>query len=76
MQLRISLSINVATLIDKSTIKLGANRRDAEGAEMEINDITGKIVDAALSVHRKLGLGLLEHTYQACLKYELSKRNI
>ncbi len=43
---------------------------------MQINDITGEIVDAALKVHRVLGPGLLESTYEACLMYELSKRGL
>src|SRR5215471_3702007 len=43
---------------------------------MEINDITGAIVDSAIKVHSALGPGLLESTYEACLKHELSKRKI
>ena len=34
------------------------------------------IVDSAFSVHKKLGPGLLEKTYEACLVYELGKRNL
>ena len=41
---------------------------------MEINEITGQIVDAAIKVHTALGPGLLESTYEACLMYELKKR--
>lgn len=41
---------------------------------MEINDVTGQIVDAAIKVHSALGPGLLESTYEACLMYELGKR--
>ncbi len=36
-------------------------------------DITGQIVGAAIKVHRRLGPGLLESTYEACLAYELEK---
>ena len=43
---------------------------------MEINEITGEIVDSAMKVHTALGAGLLEHAYQACLKHELSKRKL
>lgn len=35
-----------------------------------------EVVDAALRVHRNLGPGLLESVYEACLCYELSKRNV
>ncbi len=41
---------------------------------MEINDITSAIIGAAIEVHRRLGPGLLESAYRACLAYELRKR--
>ncbi len=41
---------------------------------MELNDITGHIIDAAITVHKALGPGLLESAYEACLEYELRKR--
>ncbi len=41
---------------------------------MEINQITGQIIDAAMKVHTALGPGLLESAYEACLAYELKKR--
>jgi len=34
------------------------------------------IVDAAFTVHRKLGAGLLENVYEVCFCHELSKRNL
>lgn len=43
---------------------------------MEINDVSGQIVDAAMKVHSALGPGLLESAYEACLKHELSKRGL
>ena len=43
---------------------------------MEKNEITGIIIDAAMDVHTSLGPGLLESAYEACLKYELTSRNI
>ena len=36
-------------------------------------DITSLIIGAAIKVHRKLGPGLLESAYEACLAYELEK---
>lgn len=41
---------------------------------MEIDQITGSIVDAAMKVHTALGPGLLESVYEKCLKHELTKR--
>ena len=43
---------------------------------MNVNAISGEIVDAAIKVHRELGPGLLESTYEACLVYELRKRGL
>ncbi len=43
---------------------------------MTENEI-GKIVfDSALKVHKKLGPGLLEHAYQACLAFELAQEGL
>src|SRR5437588_2018554 len=36
-----------------------------------INQITSRIIAAAIEVHRTLGPGLLESVYQTCLLYEL-----
>ncbi len=42
----------------------------------EIEVIAKELVDAMLMVHRELGPGLLESTYQACLAYELRSRGL
>jgi GxxExxY protein len=39
-------------------------------------DITGRIIDAALRVHTALGPGLLESTYTACLQHEFNLRGL
>ena len=43
---------------------------------LEINDISGAIVDCALKVHSALGPGLLESVYEACLAYEIESRGL
>ncbi len=43
---------------------------------MEINEITGEIINCAIKVHKALGPGLLESVYEKCLAYELSKRGL
>ena len=43
---------------------------------MELNEITGKIIDAAVKVHIALGPGLFEEVYKRCLAIEIKKRNL
>jgi GxxExxY protein len=43
---------------------------------MEVNQVSGIIVDAAMKVHSALGPGLLESAYEACLIRELRKRGL
>jgi GxxExxY protein len=43
---------------------------------MELNQISGQIVDAAMRVHTALGPGLLESAYEVCLAHELRKRGL
>lgn len=38
---------------------------------MHLNRITSDVIGAAIKVHRKLGPGLLESAYEACMEYEL-----
>jgi GxxExxY protein len=40
---------------------------------MSHNDLSYKIIGSAYKVHRKLGPGLLESTYEICIMYELMK---
>jgi GxxExxY protein len=37
----------------------------------KLDQITGRIIGAAIEVHKTLGPGLLESAYEACLAYEL-----
>jgi GxxExxY protein len=40
---------------------------------MHIDEVTGRVVSAAIRVHSRIGPGLLESSYEACLRYELTK---
>ena len=40
---------------------------------MNNNELTKTIIGAAIEVHRSLGPGLLESTYEACLFYEIEQ---
>jgi GxxExxY protein len=42
----------------------------------EYNECSGIILDAAVTVHREMGPGLLESVYQHCLAHELHLRDI
>jgi GxxExxY protein len=44
--------------------------------EKAINQLTEKIIGAAIEVHRALGPGLLESAYHACLVYELTESGL
>ena len=59
---------------DSSAVKRSAQRSPVD--EKALNELSGKIVDAAMAVHRELGPGLLESVYEVCLAKELSKRGI
>jgi GxxExxY protein len=41
---------------------------------MTINILTRSIIGSAIEVHKELGPGLLESTYEACLFYELNQK--
>jgi len=43
---------------------------------LQLNEISGEIVDAALRVHSAFGPGLLESPYRDCLAYELRARGL
>lgn len=43
---------------------------------MELNEVSGQVIGAAIEVHRELGPGLLESAYETCLVYELRQRKV
>ena len=43
---------------------------------MELNELSSKIINAAIAVHSELGPGLLESVYQPCLEIELRQRGL
>ena len=43
---------------------------------MTENEISSKIIGAAIEVHKQLGPGLLESTYETCLAYELKQMGL
>jgi GxxExxY protein len=47
-----------------------------EHTERDLDPLTGKIIGAAIDIHRALGPGLLESAYEACFIYELRLRKL
>jgi GxxExxY protein len=43
---------------------------------MGFDDLSNRLISCALEVHRELGPGLLEPTYEQCLAHELSLKGI
>lgn len=43
---------------------------------VEINDITGAIVEASISIHRGLGPGVFESVYESVLASKLTRRGL
>jgi GxxExxY protein len=43
---------------------------------MTTNELTGKVIRAAIEVHRVLGPGLLESVYEKCLAIELHRAHL
>lgn len=43
---------------------------------MTENEISSKIIGAAIEVHKQLGPGLLESTYETCLTHELTNEGL
>lgn len=62
--------------MQKSNTYQNTQKKNFEPIPNEIELIGKKVVDAAYTVHKKLGPGLLEKVYEICFCHELSKRNL
>jgi GxxExxY protein len=54
----------------------GMAEREYLPLPQEYENIAAKIVDAAFTVHKALGPGLLENIYEVCFCHELKKRGL
>ena len=54
------------------------NNQEDKGEKMSIkfDDLSNRVLGCAIEVHRELGPGLLESTYEQCLAYELIQAGI
>jgi GxxExxY protein len=48
----------------------------AKRLDMDINELSNRIIGAAIEVHKPLGPGLLESIYEECLGHELELRGL
>jgi GxxExxY protein len=57
---------------------LGSNQRivGVSATWRQINQISERVIGGAIEVHRRLGPGLLESAYEACLLWELQQRQL
>jgi GxxExxY protein len=46
--------------------------RRTQSSKADLNQLTERVIGAAIQVHRSLGPGLLESSYEICLCHELS----
>jgi len=51
-------------------------RRARRTRRMEFDELSNRVIGCAIEVHRQLGPGLLESTYEQCLSYELKLNGI
>ncbi len=45
-------------------------------SELDMNDLSGRVIGAAIEVHRLVGPGLLESAYVECLGWELEQSGL
>ena len=60
-------------MLTTSATTEGTETERGHGNALLHNDITGKILSAAYKVHSRLGPGLLERPYKACMCHELTR---
>jgi GxxExxY protein len=50
--------------------------REGQASALQLNEVSRRIVDSAIQVHKTLGPGLLESIYRECLVHEMRKRGL
>ena len=75
--MKLSATKTLSTHIRKyGDVNISPQRTQRAQREMKKDPFTGKIIGCAIEVHRVLGPGLLESTYQQCLARELHLKRL
>ncbi len=56
--------------------KKAATTKDTKSTKVEFDELSKRVIGCAIEVHRHLGPGLLESTYEQCLAHELNRNGI
>jgi hypothetical protein len=70
--LRLTFDVRRGTTVEKTDF----TTKDAKSPKMEFDDLSSGVIGCAIEVHRQLGPGFLESTYEQCLAYELNREEI
>jgi GxxExxY protein len=47
--------------------------KDTKSTKVDFEELSNRVIGCAIEVHRHLGPGLLESTYEQCLAHELNR---
>lgn len=60
----------------KSQISSISKKATKPHYNMDLNEVSSRVIGAAIDVHKQLGPGLLESVYQKCMEIELKERGL
>jgi GxxExxY protein len=62
--------------LNRKAAKVAKERKGRQAMKDYLNNLSKEVIGAAIEVHRELGPGLLESSYEASLEHELKLRGI
>ena len=69
------MTLHVSTAKELLTTKNAKSTKE-ERVGVKFDELPNRVLGCAIEVHRQLGPGLLESTYEQCLAYELNRAKI
>jgi GxxExxY protein len=73
---RVSVSSEFNERAARKILSAAVRDRIMVDRAVDLNELSGKVIGAAIEVHKILGPGLLESAYEECLCHELELRSI